>query len=147
MAQTLESKTYATYMPVYRVRRQRSDRVVEIDRPLFASYVFCRLDTTERLLPVLTTPGVVSLVGFGRQPAPIPDAEIEAVRKLLASGCGAEPYPFVREGESIRISGGPLKGLEGILIKKRTELRMVVSVTLLQRSVSVEINREWISCR
>lgn len=143
-AQVLQSKTYATYAPVYRTRRRRSDRVVEIERPLFPGYVFCRLNPTERILPVLTSPGVVSLVGFGKQPAPIPDFEIEAVKKLLASGVGIEPYPFARVGQRVRVTHGSLSGLEGILVKKRNEWRMVISVTLLQRSISMEIDRECI---
>lgn len=143
-AQVLQSKTYATYAPVYRTRRRRSDRVVELERPLFPGYVFCRLDPNERILPVLTSPGVVSLVGFGKQPAPIPDIEIEAVKRLLASGSGVEPYPFARIGQRVRVTQGSLSGLEGILVKKRNEWRMVISVTLLQRSISIEIDRECI---
>lgn len=144
-ATALESKTYETYMPTYRARRQWSDRTVEIDRPLFPGYVFCRLDPSERLLPVLTSPGVVSLIGFGNEPVPIPETEIEAVKRMLEVGQGAEPYPFVREGQRIRITRGSLRGLEGILLKKRSQWRMVISVTLLQRSISIEIDRECIN--
>lgn len=144
-AHVLASKTYATYMPVYKARRRWSDRVVEVERPLFPGYVFCRLNPRERLLPVLTSPGVVSVVGFGKQPVPIPDVDIEAVKKLLESGSGVEPHPFARAGQRVRITRGSLSGLEGILVKKRNEWRMVVSITLLQRSVSVEIDRDCIS--
>jgi transcription antitermination factor NusG len=117
---------------------------MEIERPLFPGYVFCRLNPSERLVPVLTSPGVVSLIGSGKQPAPIPEVEIDAVRRLLASGAGVEAYPLVREGQRIRVTRGSLKGLEGILLKKRNEWRLVISVTLLQRSLSVEIDRECI---
>jgi transcription antitermination factor NusG len=141
-AQVLQSKTYATYAQVYRARRRRSDRVVEIELPLFPGYVFCRLNLGERILPVLTSPGVVSLVGFGNQPAPIPDFEIDAIRRLLASGAGVEPYPFARIGQRVRVTQGSLSGLEGVLVKKRNEWRMVISVTLLQRSIAIEIDRE-----
>lgn len=144
-ATALESKTYETYMPTYRSRRKWSDRTIEIERPLFPGYVFCRLNLGERLLPILTTPGVVSLIGFGSEPAAIPDTEIEAVKRMQQSACGAEPYPFVTEGERIRITGGSLKGLEGIVLKKRNVWRMIVSVMLLQRSISIEIDRESIS--
>jgi len=143
-SQVLQSKTYATYAPVYRTRSRRLDRVVEIERPLFPGYVFCRLNPSERILPVLTSPGVVSLVGFGKQPAPIPDFEIDAIKRLLASGSGVEPYPFARVGQRVRVTRGSLSGLEGILVKKRNEWRIVISVTLLQRSISIEIDRECI---
>jgi len=83
--------------------------------------------------------GVVSIVGFGGKAAPIEDVEIEAIRKALGSGQNAEPYPYLHEGQQVRIEKGPLQGLEGILIKKRT-WRIVISVQLLRRSVAVEID-------
>jgi transcriptional antiterminator RfaH len=142
-AAVLESKGYEQYLPVYRSRRRWSDRVVEKDRPLFPGYVFCRFDA-RKSLPIVSTPGVVSVVGFGNQPAPIADTEIEAVQMLLQSGLATEPCPFLHEGQRIRVKRGSLEGLEGILLKKKTDWRMVVSVTMLQRSVAVEIDREWI---
>ena len=143
-AGVLQSKGYEQYLPVYRSRRRWSDRVVESDQPLFPGYVFCRFDAKKRL-PIVSTPGVVSVVGFGAEPAPISDSEIEAVQTVLHSGLAAEPCPFLREGQRIRVNRGSLEGLEGILLKKKTDWRMVVSVTMLQRSVSVEIDREWIT--
>jgi transcription elongation factor/antiterminator RfaH len=142
-ATVLESKGYEQYLPVYRSRRRWSDRVVEKDRPLFPGYVFCRFDA-RKSLPIVSTPGVVSVVGFGNEPAPIADAEIEAVQILLQSGLASEPCPFLHEGQRIRVKRGSLEGLEGILLKKKTDWRMVVSVTMLQRSVAVEIDHEWI---
>jgi transcription elongation factor/antiterminator RfaH len=142
-ARVLESKGYEQYLPVYRSRRRWSDRVVEKDRPLFPGYVFCRFDA-RKSLPIVSTPGVVSVVGFGNEPAPIADTEIEAVQMLLQSGLATEPCPFLQEGQRIRVKRGALEGLEGILLKKKTNWRIVVSVTMLQRSVAVEIDREWI---
>jgi transcription antitermination factor NusG len=143
-ASALEHKGYEQYLPVYRSRRRWSDRVVDSILPQFPGYVFCRFDATYRL-PILTTPGVISIVGFGQGPTPIPESEIEALQLVLRSGLAAEPCPFLREGQRIRVNRGSLEGLEGLLLKKKSEWRMVVSVRILQRSVSVEIDREWVS--
>jgi transcription antitermination factor NusG len=143
-AAVLDSKGYEQYLPVYRSRRRWSDRVVEKDQPLFPGYVFCRFDA-RKPFPIVSTPGVVSVVGFGNELAPISDTEIEAVQTLLHSGLATEPCPFLHEGQRIRVKRGSLEGLEGILLKKKTDWRIVVSVTMLQRSVAVEIDREWIT--
>ncbi len=142
-ATVLSYKGYDYYLPTYKSKKRWSDRVVESDRPLFPGYVFCRFDPKLRL-PILTTPGVVSVVGFGNEPAPIEDMEIEAVQAVLRSGLHAEPCAFLREGQRIRVIQGSLTGLEGLLVRKKSEWRMVVSVAMLQRSISVEIDREWI---
>lgn len=143
-ANVLSYKGYEQYLPTYTSRKRWSDRIVESERPLFPGYVFCRFDPKVRL-PILTTPGVVSVVGFGNDPAPIDDDEIEAVQAVLKSGLHTEPCPFLREGQRIRVNQGALTGLEGILTRKKSEWRMVVSVAMLQRSISVEIDREWIT--
>jgi len=143
-ASVLEAKGYEQYFPCYRVRRRWSDRIVETSLPLFRGYVFCRFDARLRL-PIMTSPGVVSIVGFGNEPAPIPDTEVEAIETVLRSGLAAEPCPFLREGQRVFIRCGSLKGLEGILLKKKSEWRIVVAVTMLQRSLSVEVDRDWVS--
>ncbi len=140
----LQGKGYQQYLPVYRSRKRWSDRIVETEMPLFPGYVFCRFDAKQRL-PVISTPGVVAIVGFGSDPAPIADTEIEAIQAILASGLSAQPCDFLREGQRIRVARGSLEGLEGILLKKKSEWRMVVSISMLQRSISVEIDREWIT--
>ena len=140
----LQSKGYENYLPVYRCRRRWSDRIVESDQPLFPGYFFCRFDAKKRL-PIMSTPGVVSVIGCGNESASIPDAEIEAVRAVLNSGFAAEPCPFLREGQRVRVTRGSLEGLEGILIRKKTDWRMVISIAMLQRSVAVEVDREWIT--
>jgi len=138
VALSLECKGYEQYLPLYR------KRITEREAPLFPGYVFCRLDLG---IPfrIVTTPGVVSIVGFGTHPIPISDAEIEAVQRVLRSGPNAVPCPFLLEGQRIRVFRGPLSGIEGILLTKKNELRMVISVTMLQRSISVEIDREYIT--
>jgi transcription antitermination factor NusG len=135
----LAGKNYNPYLPMYRSRRRWSDRVVESELPFFPGYVFCRFDA-QRRLPVLTTPGVIDVLGFGSHPVPVPDCEVEAIQTILRSGLPAEPCLFLREGQRIRMTAGPLEGLEGILLQKMSDWRMVVSVEMLQRSLSVEVD-------
>ncbi|MBV9268325.1 MAG: UpxY family transcription antiterminator [Acidobacteriaceae bacterium] len=143
-ATVLAAKGYEFYLPSYKVRRRWSDRTVETTVPLFPGYLFCRFDSRLRR-PIIVTPGVVSVVSFGTEPIAVPDSEIDAVETILASGLAAESCGLLQDGDRVRITRGFLEGLEGILLKKKSEWRFVVSVTLLQRSVSVEIDREWIA--
>jgi transcription antitermination factor NusG len=105
--------------------------------------MFCRFDPQERLMPILTTPGIVGIVSAGKTPIPIPDEEIGGIRDVVRSGLAAHPWPFLEAGCRVRIEHGTLAGLEGILTDTGKIHRLVVSVTLLQRSVAVEIDREW----
>ena len=144
-AASLAYKGYQYYLPTYRSRRRWSDRMTEVQAPLFPGYVFCRFDVSQRL-PILVIPGIVSVVGIGREPASIPDEEIAAIETVLRSGLSAEPWPYLPEGQRVRVDKGSLNGIEGIVVKsKKGAWRMVVSVTLLQRCLSVEIDRECIS--
>lgn len=131
------------YYPAFRSRRRWSDRIKEIEQPLFPGYVFCRFNPCNRL-PILTTPGVLSIVGVAKAPAPIPDSEIYAVQRLVESGLAARPWPFIQVGERVAIERGPLSGAEGILLKYKNRYRIVVSVSLLQRSISAEIDIEMV---
>ncbi len=142
-AAILEAKGFEQYLPLYRSRRKWSDRTVETSLPLFPGYVFCRFDARFRT-PIVSTPGVVSIIGFGGMPIAIPEHEIQAVENVLRSGLATEPCPFIREGQRIRVKSGPLQGLEGILMEKKSECRVVVSVEMLQRSVSVEVDPDSI---
>jgi transcription antitermination factor NusG len=108
--------------------------------PLFPGYVFCQFDAHRRL-PVLVTPGVLSVVGRGRIPVPVEDSEIDAIQRVVSSGLWVEPWPYLEVGQQVRIQDGALCGLEGILISFRGSRRIVVSVSLLCRSVSLEIER------
>jgi transcription antitermination factor NusG len=135
----LRGKGYEPYLPLYRLLRRRARVLVESEFPLFPGYLFCRFDVMKRL-PILMTTGVISVVGFGKEPVAIPDDEIEAVKAVLHSGLPAEPCPYLREGQRVRVRHGSLDGVEGILVKKKNQFRMVISVTMLQRSISVEID-------
>jgi len=143
-AMNLDSRGYQPYVPTYLARRNWSDRVKIIHAPLFPGYVFCRFNANHRQL-IITAPGVVSVICFGEKPAPIPDSEIEAIQTILQSGLATEPCPFLREGQRVRVTRGSLKDIEGLLIKKKADWRLVVSVNMLQRSVSVEVDSDSVS--
>ena len=114
-----------------------------MDAPLFPGYVFCRFDVLKRL-PVLVTPGVIAVVGRGRVPLPVDDSEIAAIQTVVASGYRAEPWPYLELGQRIRIERDALAGLEGILVNFKGSHRIVVSVSLLHRSVALEIDRSCV---
>lgn len=137
------NKGYEEFLPLYQSRRKWSDRFKSVEMPLFPGYVFCRLNPEFRL-PLLTIPGVMSLVGIGKIPAPIEEAEISAIRAAIGAGLSAEPYPFLEAGQRVRLAEGPLTGLEGLLVEVRKQHRLVVSVSMLKRSVAVEIDRHWV---
>lgn len=143
VAEMLRGKGYEEFVPVYRSIRKWSDRYKQIDLPLFPGYVFCRFDPAWRL-PVLTTPGVLQVVGNGKLPVPVEDREIEALKMVVGSRLQVEPWPYLRVGERVTIESGALAGLEGILQEVKKSCRIVVSVELLQRSVAVEVDRAWV---
>jgi transcription antitermination factor NusG len=139
----LANKGFEHFLPVYHCSRKWSDRIKKVERPLFPGYVFCRLNTSERILPVLTIPGVLHLVGAGKIPVPVPDAEIQAIRTLLQTDLSAAPWPDIPAGIRVQIERGPLAGLEGVVVEAEGSHRLLLSVSLLQRSVSVRIERSW----
>lgn len=139
----LRQRGYEEFAPSYKTERQWSDRKKEIDQFLFPGYVFCRFNPENRLA-VLTTPGVVDLVGFGRAPVPIPDQEIERVRQMVQSGVLVSPWPYLEVGQTVLIERGPLAGLEGILAEVKGRCRLIVSVNLLKRSISAEVERSCV---
>lgn len=139
----LRDRGFDEFAPTYKTERQWSDRKKLIDAFLFPGYVFCRLNPENRL-PVLSIPGAIKILGFGQGPTPIPENEIESVRKMVGSGLLVGPWPFLSVGQSVRIERGPLAGVEGVLKDVKNAFRLVVSVHLLQRSVSAEVDRSWI---
>ena len=137
----LRGKGYAAFSPVYRTRRRRADRTKELDVPLFPGYVFCQFDPNCRL-PILTTPGVVMVVSAGNSPQPVEDAEIASIQRIVTSGCPVQPWPFLRDGQKVRIQAGALCGAEGTLLRIKNGYRLVASVILLQRSLAVELDQD-----
>lgn len=140
----LRAKGYEVFLPLYRSRRHWSDRVKELDLPLFPGYLFCGLDVHGRLLPILTTPGVIAIAGAGKVPIPVADKEIAAIKAICRSGLAGQPWPFLNIGARVCIEQGPLAGIEGIVTILQKKYKLVISITLLQRSVAVEIDREWV---
>ena len=135
----LRQRAVDAYLPVYASIRRWKDRRVTLELPLFPGYVFVRLALRDRL-PVLQTPSVVRLVGFGGQPVALPDQEIEALRQGLAKELRVEPHPYLKIGQRVRVRTGPLQGLEGLLVRKKNISRFVISLDLIMRSVAVEID-------
>lgn len=139
VAQALSGKGFEVFLPRYRTVHRWKDRRKELLLPLFPNYVFIR-GGLDRMLNILTTPGVHSLVGWGGHPADIPWEEIEAVRRLVESPLQIEPYPFLKCGDWVRIKSGPLEGIEGILVRKTRGFRLVLSVEMLFKSAAVEVD-------
>jgi transcription antitermination factor NusG len=139
----LSGKGYETLLPTFKARKRWNGKLREVHAPLFPGYVFCRFEAQKRL-PILVTPGVLAVVGRGRIPLPVDDTEISAIQTVVSSGFRAEPWPYLEVGQKIRIESDVLSGLEGILINFKGNHRIVVSVSLLRRSVALEIDRSCV---
>ena len=140
----LEGQGYECLLPLYKSRRQWSHDVKELERPLFPGYLFCRFDFQNRR-PLVVTPGVIRILGVGDRPMPVEDHEIEAVQLAQASGLPSQPWPYLEVGERVRVNYGNLSGLEGILTSFKGTHRVVLSVSLLQRSVAMEVDLAWVA--
>ena len=140
----LRGKGLETLLPTYTTKRKWSDRLKEVESPLFPGYVFCRFDVHDRL-PVLITPGVISVVGSGKTPIAVEDTEILSIQAAIKSGIHMEPWPYVQIGERVRLKDDVLDGIEGILTSFKGGDRVVISVSLLRRSVALEIDRTRIT--
>lgn len=134
----LNAKAVESYLPLYQSVRRWNDRTALIDVPLFPGYIFVRIPFSARLR-VLTVPGVVRIVSFNGKPASLADEEIKTLQTSVAARA-AEPYPYLAEGRRIRIAGGPLKGLEGIVVRRKGKLRAVISIHSIMQSYSVEVD-------
>ncbi|HEV3042191.1 MAG TPA: UpxY family transcription antiterminator [Candidatus Angelobacter sp.] len=140
-ASILRSKGYEEFLPVYTVKRKWSDRTKKIVAPLFSGYVFCRMDSSINF-PMVTTPGVIRIVGTRRGIGFIEDEEIETIRMAERSGREVEPWTYFQVGDRVQINEGPLTGLQGILVACRNKRRLVVSVSLIQSSMAIEVGEE-----
>ena len=143
VAQALVSKGFEVFLPQYRAVHRWKDREKELLLPLFPNYVFI-YGGLDRMLNIVTTPGVHSLISWGSRPAVIPVNEIETVRRLVESPFAVEPHPYLQCGDAVRIKFGPLEGIQGILIRKTRKLRLVLSVEMLCQSASVEVNASMV---
>ena len=144
----LEFKGLKALAPTYRVKKRWSDRVKELDMPLFSGYVFCRFsvgeDGDQRAL-VLNTPSVSRMVGFGGVPAAISEVEIKAIQTAMATGAAMRPWPHLKPGDRVRVERGPLRGVEGQLLRDGAGYQLVIAVELLQRSVAVTMDADAVT--
>ena len=139
-AANFEVRGIECFLPTYETRRRWSDRVKVMEEPLFSGYVFCQMEGG-RTLPVISTPGVLQVVGA------VEVHEMAAMRKLVEGGM-AMPWPYLKEGERVRLRKGAWMGVEGILQSADGRDRVVVNIETLQRAVAVEVDRDWIEpCR
>jgi len=135
----LEQRSFESFLPVYETERHWKDRRMHLQLPLFPGYVFVRMALVDRLR-VLQVPSIVRLVGFNGHLSALPDKEIEGLKKGLAGGVLAEPHPFLSVGRRVRVKAGPLEGVEGIVVRRKNRLRLVISLELIQRAAMVEID-------
>jgi len=138
VAEQLQSRSVENFLPLYESVRRWADRRVRLQLPLFPGYVFVRMAARDRL-KVLEVPGVAHVVGFGGHLTPVPEEDIQAIRMCLAGPNRVEPHRYLRRGQRVRVSNGPLTGLTGIIVRQKKQTRFVISFDLLQRSVAVEI--------
>lgn len=140
----LRFQGWDTLAPMYRSQRQWSDRVKEIELPIFSGYVFCQF-SREQSRQVEDTPGVLQIVKFLGHPAAIEEREIAGIRAMVASKVRLTPWPYLKIGDRVRVDRGPLRGLEGTLLRGSEGARLVVGVELLQRSIAAEVDPEMVT--
>jgi transcription antitermination factor NusG len=139
VADMLAAKGFEVFLPLYESMRRWKDRQKMLSLPLFPCYVFVRGGLNRRL-QVVTTPGVHMVLSHGERVALIPETEIDAIRKTLEGPFRVEPHPFLKCGERVRVIRGTLEGVEGILVRKKNQTRLVLSVAMVAQSVAVEID-------
>ena len=139
----LEHKGYECFTPLQASTRRRRDQSADLQVPAFPGYVFARMDVRFRL-PVLVTPGVRGIVGYGRQPAPVDDGEIFGLRRVMQSQLPAKSAPYLRSGDRVQLVEGPLSGLTGLLIKQKGANRVLVQVTLINQALAVDVESGWV---
>jgi transcription termination/antitermination protein NusG len=143
-ARHLVVRGYHVFLPCYYEHRRWSDRIKKVEMPLFSGYVFCLMDG-DVAGKLITTPGVIRVVGDGRRPLAVAREEIESIRRVVQAGFQAEPWEALQEGRRVRVGRGPLRGAEGVVLRVKNRHRLIIAVSVLQRSVAVEIDPEWVS--
>ena len=138
----LKNRNIEAFLPIYKVRRRWSDRYKIIEEPLFKNYLFVNVEYERRYHDTLRPYGAVAFVTFDGKPAQIPAPEIEAIRRLVTSELPYNPHPYLKIGRRVRVRSGPLEDCEGILIRKKGLTRLVLSIHLLQQSVSAEVDAD-----
>lgn len=135
----LEAHGIEPFLPLVERWRQWKDRRKKVAFPLFPGYCFARFPLSQRVV-VVSTQGVVQILGNQEGPVPVPEAEIEAVRRLVESTLPYDPYPYLTEGMRVEVIRGPLSGLRGLLLRKGARARLVIGVALIHQGASVELD-------
>ena len=144
VAKTLRTSGYDTFLPLYRRQHSQGTRAWDYEVPLFPGYVCCRFDIRFRM-PILTTPGVIQVLGAGNTPVPLSDIEVASLQAAVQANYPVQPFPYVHSGKRVRIEEGVLAGTEGIVLSFKPTLRLILSITLLQRSVLLEVEHGHVS--
>lgn len=139
VVQQIERRRLSCFLPLYRSVRRWKDRRKELELALFPGYVFVHMSLSNKL-KVLEVPGVVRLVSFNGQPAPLPAEEIEALRNRLSGSAKVEPHPYLRAGRKVRVRSGPFQGLEGVILRRKDRCRLIFSIDLIRRSLAIELD-------
>jgi len=139
VAEQIERRQLSCFLPSYRCVRRWKDRRKEVEFALFPGYVFVHMSLSNKL-KVLQVPGVVRLVSFQGQPAPLPAEEIDALRNRLSGSAKIEPHPYLRAGRKVRVHSGPFQGLEGVIVRRKDRYRLIFSIDLIQRSLAIELD-------
>jgi len=139
VAEMLTLKGFDVFLPLYESTRRWKDRKKLLSLPLFPCYVFVR-GGLDRKLQVVTTPGIHMILYRGDRVATIPDQEIEAIQRAVHGSYRMEPHPFLKCGMRVRVIRGSLEGVQGILLRKKNQCRLILSVDMLAQSVAVEVN-------
>lgn len=140
VARVLETKGFETFVPLYKKQHRYRGRLESSELPVFPGYVFCRFNPARRL-PILTTPGVTSILGTGNRPSALLETEIASLQTAFKAQIPLLPFPFIQVGNRVRIEAGVLSGVVGIVVRIGQATRLVLSVTLLHRSVLLEVDR------
>jgi transcription antitermination factor NusG len=139
----LKQKGYECFTPIYRSKRKWSDRTVEIDFPLFPGYIFCRFNPSA-LGKAISTQGVTRVVGFGGKPTEVAREEVDALLVLARSNFLREPWKYLPNGTQVLVQTGPLAGIQGVITADENKSRLVISITLLQRSVAIQLGEDTV---
>jgi len=139
VAHQLQERNIGTFLPLYSSVRRWKDRRKRLELPLFPGYVFVQM-TDQNRVDILRLPGVVQLVCFQGKPTPVHASEIDALRRGTNGSVVLQPHPFLQTGRKVRIMNGPLAGAEGICVRRKQHTRLVISISLLQRSCAMEIS-------
>jgi transcription antitermination factor NusG len=140
VAQQLGERSIEHLLPLYDSVRRWKDRRIRLQMPLFPGYVFVRFALRDRV-HVLQIPSVAHLVSFGGHPAPLPEEDVQAIQSCLNQGLHVEPHPYLQAGRRARVRSGPLRGMDGIILRRKNRTRFILSFDLIMRSVAVEIDQ------